>query len=128
MVQLKLIQMQTNLHLTKRFHQLLIRGDRVWQQLKYTPSVRSSSSASPVTLYTGANVVECTADNTATANRTWKTGQTDWISSSFDLIYIVSIYIHTANDALNALSISNKVFVTGSGNNDEWFLDYELVY
>ena len=26
-----------------------------------------------------------------------------------------------------AVSISNKVFVTGSGNDDEWFFDYELV-
>jgi len=104
---------------------LLIRGDRVWQQSGSIPSVRPSSSASPVTLYTGSNVIECTPDNTATANRTWKTGLTDWIPPQFGSTYIVSIYIHTASDAANAASISNKVFVTGSGNNDEWFFDYE---
>ena len=104
---------------------LLIRGDRVWQQSGSIPSVRPSSSATPVTLYTGANVIECTPDSTATANRTWKTGLTDWIPPQFGSTYIVSIYIHTASDAANAASISNKVFVTGSGNNDEWFFDYE---
>jgi hypothetical protein len=104
---------------------LLIRGDRVWQESGSIPSVRPSSSSSPVTLYTGANVIECTPDGTATANRTWKTGLTDWIPPQFGSTYIVSIYIHTASDAANAASISNKVFVTGSGNNDEWFFDYE---
>ena len=47
---------------------LLIRGDRVWQQSGSIPAVRPATSASPVTLYTGANVVECTPDNTAPAN------------------------------------------------------------
>ena len=58
---------------------LLIRGDRVWQQSGSIPSVRPSSTSSIVQVYTGANVVETTEDNTATANRTWKTGLTGWI-------------------------------------------------
>jgi hypothetical protein len=37
----------------------------------------------------------------------------------------VNVYVHTSGDAANAASISNKVFVTGSGNDDEWFFDYE---
>jgi hypothetical protein len=104
---------------------LLIRGDRVWQQSGSIPSVRPSSTTSIVQVYTGANVVETTEDNTATANRTWKTGLTGWIPPQFGSTYIVSVYIHTAGDAANAASISNKVFVTGSGSNDEWFFDYE---
>ncbi len=104
---------------------LLIRGDRVWQQSSSIPSVRPSSTTSIVQVYTGANVVETTEDNTATSNRTWKTGLTGWIPPQFGSTYIVSVYIHTAGDAANAASISNKVFVTGSGNNDEWFFDYE---
>tara|TARA_B100001057_G_C22847743_1_gene949747 strand:+ start:155 stop:1288 length:1134 start_codon:yes stop_codon:yes gene_type:complete len=104
---------------------LLIRGDRVWKQAGSIPSVKPNSSSGVVTCYNGANVVETVADNTATTNRTWKTNQTDWIPTQFGSTYIVSVYIHTAGDAANAASISNKVFVTGSGNNDEWFFDYE---
>ena len=104
---------------------LLIRGDRIWGQASSIPSVRPSSSAGVVTVYAGSTVVETTEDNTATANRTWKTGLTDWIPPQFGSTYIVSVYIHDSGDAANAASISNKVFVTGSGNNDEWFFDYE---
>ena len=87
---------------------LLIRGDRVWQQSGSIPGVKPSSTSSIVQVYTGANVVECTEDNTATANRTWKTGLTGWIPPQFGSTYIVSVYIHTAGDAANAASISNK--------------------
>jgi len=104
---------------------LLIRGDRVWQQSGDIPAVRPSSTSSIVQIYTGSNVIETTEDNTATSNRTWKTGLTGWIPPQFGSTYIVSIYIHTSGDAAGAVSISNKVFVTGSGNNDEWFFDYE---
>jgi hypothetical protein len=104
---------------------LLIRGDRVWQQSADIPGVRPGSTSSIVQLYTGADVVETTEDNTATSNRTWKTGLTGWIPPQFGSTYIVSVYIHTSGDAANAANINNKVFVTGSGNNDEWFFDYE---
>jgi hypothetical protein len=104
---------------------LLIRGDRVWQQSGDIPAVKPSSTSSIVQVYGGANVVECTEDNTATANRTWKTGLTGWIPPQFGSTYIVSVYIHTSDDADNAAVIGNKVFVTGSGNSDEWFFDYE---
>ena len=104
---------------------LLLRGDKVWQQASSIPSVKPSSSASPVTVYTGASTVECTADVTASANRTWKTGLTDWIPPEFGSTYLVNVYVHTSSDAANSESISNKVFITGSGNNDEWFFDYQ---
>ena len=104
---------------------LLVRGDRVWQQSSSIPGVSPSSSSGVVTVYKGAGVTECVPDNTATANRTWKTNLTDWIPPQFGSTYIVNVYIHTAGDAANAASISNRVFVTGSGYNDEWFFDYE---
>lgn len=104
---------------------LLIRGDRVWKQAASIPGVKPGSSSGVVTCYVGASALETTADNTATANRSWKTGVTDWIPPQFGSTYLVNIYIHTSGDAANAASISNKVFVTGSGNDDEWFFDYE---
>ena len=104
---------------------LLLRGDKVWQQAGDIPSVKPSSSSSIVEVYSGSSTVETTEDITATGNRTWKTNLTDWITTEFGSTYLVNVYIHTSGDASNAEDISNKVFVTGSGNNDEWFFDYQ---
>ena len=104
---------------------LLLRGDKVIKDAASIPSTKPGSSSGVVTVYTGASTVECTADITASANRTWKTGFTDWIPPEFGSTYLVNVYIHTSGDASNAESISNKVFITGSGNDDEWFFDYQ---
>jgi hypothetical protein len=101
---------------------LLIRGDTIWAESGSIPSVKPSTTTSPVTIQTA---VEATADITATTNRTWKTGITDWIPTEFGATYLVNVYIHTSGDAAGAESLSNKVFTTGSGNNDEWFFDYQ---
>ena len=104
---------------------LLLRGDKVWQQASSIPGTKPSTSSSPVTVYTGATTVECTADITASSNRTWKTDLTDWIPPEFGSTYLVNVYVHDSSDASNAEDISNKVFITGSGNDDEWFFDYQ---
>ena len=104
---------------------LLLRGDKVWRQAGDIPAVKPGSSSGVVTVYTGATTVETTEDITATANRTWKTGLTDWIPPEFGSTYLVNIYVHDSDDAENAEDISNKLFITGSGNDDEWFFDYQ---
>jgi hypothetical protein len=104
---------------------LLLRGDKVWQQSGDIPGVKPSSTTDVVEVYTGSTTVECTEDITATGNRTWKTDLTDWIPTEFGSTYLVGVYIHTSGDAANAEDISNKVFITGSGNDDEWFFDYQ---
>ena len=104
---------------------LLLRGDKVWQQAGDIPATIPGSSSAVVQVYDSSSPVECTGDITATANRTWKTGSTDWIPPEFGSTYLVSVYVHTASDAGNAVDISNKVFIGGSGNNDEWFFDYQ---
>lgn len=101
---------------------LLVRGDTIWAESGSIPAVKPSTTTSPVTIQTA---IECTADITATTNRTWKTGITDWIPTEFGATYLVNVYIHTSGDAAGAESLSNKVFTTGSGNNDEWFFDYQ---
>jgi len=103
---------------------LPLRADKLMAQASSIPSVLPGSSASPVTVYPTSNPQECTADATSTANRTWKTGLTDWISPEFGSTYQVKIYIHTASDAAGA-SGGDQVFATGSGNDDEWFFDYQ---
>ncbi len=104
---------------------LLLRGDKVLNQANLIPATKPGSSAGVVTCYNTGSPQETTADGTATANRTWKTGLTDWIPPEFGSTYQVKVYIHTAGDASNAASGGDQVFATGSGNNDEWFFDYQ---
>jgi len=104
---------------------LLLRGDNVWANSADIPTVMPSSSANVVTVYPTSAPQECTMDNTATTNRTWKTGLVDWIPPEFGSTYQVKIYIHTSGDAENAAASGTQVFATGSGNNDEWFFDYQ---
>ena len=101
---------------------LLIRGDTIWAESGQIPTVRPSASNSYLTIQTAIEAVE---DITATGNRTWRTGITDWIPTEFGSTYLVNVYIHDSNDAAGAESLINKVFTTGSGNNDEWFFDYQ---
>jgi len=103
---------------------LILRADKVLKQSSSIPSTQPASSTGVVTVYPTSSPIETTLDNTATANRTWKTGQTDWISPEFGSTYQVKVYIHTSSDAAGA-SGGDQVFATGSGNDDEWFFDYQ---
>jgi hypothetical protein len=103
---------------------LLLRGDKVWKQAGVIPAVLPGSSAGVVTVYPTSLPDECTLDGTATANRTWLTGLTDWIPPELGSTYQAKVYIHTSGDAAGA-SGGDQVFATGSGNDDEWFFDYQ---
>ena len=103
---------------------LLIRGDRVWAESGSIPSAIPSSNTSVVRVYSTSLPVETTEDITSTANRTWKTGVTDWIPPEIGSTYQAKVYIHTSGDAANATS-GTQVFAAGSGNNDEWYFDYQ---
>jgi hypothetical protein len=103
---------------------LILRGDKVWQQSGDIPSVLPGSSSGVVTVYPTSLPDECTLDGTATANRTWLTGLTDWIPPELGSTYQAKVYIHTSGDAAGA-SGGDQVFATGSGNDDEWFFDYQ---
>ena len=104
---------------------LLLRGDKTWNQASSIPTTLPGSSAGVVTVYPTSNPVETTNDGTASANRTWKTGHTDWIPPEFGSTYIVKVYIHTASNAGSAAASGDQVFATGSANDDEWFFDYQ---
>ena len=101
---------------------LLMRGDTIWSSSGEIPTVRPTDTTTIVQVRTA---IESTEDITATGNRTWKTGITDWIPTEFGSTYLVNVYIHTSGDAAGAEIMANKVFTTGSGNNDEWFFDYQ---
>ena len=104
---------------------LLLRGDKTWNQASSIPATMPGSSAGVVTVYPTSAPDETTNDNTASTNRTWKTGLTDWIPPEFGATYGVKVYIHTSGDAGNAASGGTQVFAAGSGNNDEFFFDYQ---
>ena len=104
---------------------LLLRGDKTWNQANLIPATIPGSSSGVVTVYPTGTPDETTADGTSTANRTWKTGLADWIPPEFGSTYQVKVYIHAASDAGNAAGSGDQVFATGSGNNDEWFFDYQ---
>jgi len=103
---------------------LLIRGDKIWNQAGDIPTVIPASSSSIVTVYLGASAVECVEDDTSTANRTWKTNSTDWIPPEFGSTYLIKVYSDTSG-AANPTSTGTQLFATGSGNDDEWFFDYQ---
>ena len=104
---------------------LLLRGDNIWSQSGSIPSVQPGSSSSLVTVYPTSTPLECTNDGSASPNRTWLTGVTNWISPEFGATFIIKVYIHTSGDAANAASSVTQVLAAGSGNNDEWFFDYQ---
>ena len=99
---------------------LLLRADKLWGDSADIPDTKPLVGAAPVALYTA----ECTADATATPNRTWKTGYENWIPPQFGATYQVNVYIDSAG-AANPASTGTKIFAAGSGNNDEWFFDYQ---
>ena len=103
---------------------LLMIGDVIWAQAHEIPSTIPGSTTTHVRIYSGTTAVETTEDNTSTANRTWKTGQTDWIPTQFGSTYLVKVYSDTSGVS-DATSTGTQLFPTGSGNDDEWFFDYE---
>lgn len=103
---------------------LLLRGDKIWAQAGNIPTVIPTSATSYVSVYLGASSVETSEDGTATNNRTWKTNLTDWIPPEFGSTYQVKVYVDDPS-ASDPTSTGTQIFATGSGNNDEWFFDYQ---
>ena len=104
---------------------LLLRGDKVWNQANGITAVMPGSNTDVVTVYLTTAPDECAEDNTATASRSWKTGLTDWIPPEFGSTYGVKVYIHTASNVGSAAASGTRVYAAGSGNNDEFFFDYQ---
>ena len=78
---------------------LLLLGGNIWSQSDQIPASIPASSAGVVTVYPSATPVECDVDITASANRTWKTGITNWIPPEVGSTYLVKVYVHDEADA-----------------------------
>ena len=106
---------------------LLMRGDNVWQKANTIPTVIPTSNTATVRIYSdasGSTSVETTADITATANRTWLTNTADWIPPEFGSTYQLKVYIDVGGSD-NPQSNGTQIFAAGSGNEDQWFFDYQ---
>ena len=99
---------------------LLLRADQIWGDAASIPATLPVSSTNIVNL----EIVEATADATATPNRTWFSGYENWIPPQFGATYLVNVYVDNAG-AADPASTGTKLFAAGSGNNDEWFFDYQ---
>ena len=104
---------------------LLLRGDKTWNQANLIPTTMPGSSSGVVTVYGTGAPDETSNDATASTNRSWKTGLTDWIPPEFGATYGVKVYIHDTGSASAAAASGTRVFAGGSGNNDEYFFDYQ---
>jgi hypothetical protein len=105
---------------------LQIRGDKIMRQSGTIPAVMPGANTAIVGVYLTSLPVE-TAKNTdqSVPTQTWKTGLTDWISPEFGSTYQVKVYIAPSGAAGTAGVSTSQVFATGSGNNDQWFFDYQ---
>ena len=107
---------------------LLLRGDNLWTDAASIPSTKPSASNSYVEIYddsgNGTATIQCLPDNTASPNRTWKTNLTDWIPTEFGSTYLVKVYVDSTGSSTPE-STGTQLFASGSGNNDEWFFDYQ---
>jgi hypothetical protein len=100
---------------------LIIKPNEVWSDIGNIPSVMPAANTTVIRIYTE---LETTEDGTATNNRTWKTGTTNWIPPKFGATYQLKVYVDTAGSG-NPASNGTQLFETGSGNNDEWYFDYQ---
>ena len=104
----------------------IIKSTQIWAQDSSIPGVIPSANSSVVQVYldsvSGAH--EFVEDGTATDNRTWKTSITNWIPPTFGATYQVKIYAG-ASDLTDPQTNGTQLFETGSGNDDQWYFDYQ---
>ena len=106
---------------------LLLRGDTIWTQADQIPGT-AAAVAGVVQAYTGANAVECTADNTTVpiggVYPTWETGLTYWIPAEFGSTYNIQIWVDNPS-ASNPTSTGTQIFADGSGGTGQWYYNYQ---
>lgn len=105
---------------------LIIKDADIWNQSGSIPAVIPTANTSIVNIYTDADAdaLEITEDGTATNNRTWKSGVTNWIPPQFGATYQLKVYAAPTSTA-DVQTNGEQLFETGSGNSDEWYFDYQ---
>ena len=101
--------------------ELIIKPSNIWSDGDNIPGTQPAANTTILRIYTE---FETTEDSTATNNRTWKTGATNWVPPSFGSTYQLKVYVDTASSG-NPAANGTQLFETGSSNNDEWYFDYQ---
>ena len=100
---------------------LIIKPAEVWSDVGSIPATIPNANTTVLRIYTE---LETTEDGTATNNRTWKTNTTNWVPPKFGATYQLKVYVDSAGSG-NPASNGTQLFETGSGNDDEWYFDYQ---
>ena len=100
---------------------LIIKPAEIWSDTGSIPSTIPAANTTILRIYTE---LETTEDGTATNNRTWKTNTTNWVPPKFGATYQLKVYVDSAGSG-NPASNGTQLFETGSGNDDEWYFDYQ---
>lgn len=101
--------------------ELIIKPSNIWSDGDNIPGTQPAANTTILRIYTE---FETTEDSTATNNRTWKTGATNWVPPSFGSTYQLKVYVDTASSS-NPAANGTQLFETGSSNDDEWYFDYQ---
>ena len=106
--------------------QLLVSQTNMYQLLVCYLSFFLDNNSSILHVYSDAlsGALETTEDSTSSDNRTWKTNATNWIPPSFGATFQLKVYAAPTGLA-NAQSTGTQLFETGSGNDDQWYYDYQ---
>lgn len=100
---------------------LIIAPSSIWSQAQSIPSLKPASNAGVVAIY---NELEITEDTTSTARRTWKSNIINWIPPVYGATYQLTVYSDSAGSS-NPAANGTQLLETGSGNDDEWYFDYQ---
>ena len=105
---------------------IIVKNNQIWNQSSSIPTTIPTANSSIVQVYldsvSGAH--ETTEDATATDNRTWKTNISNWIPPGFGATYQLKVYA-AASGTNNPQTNGTQLFETGSGNDDQWYFDYQ---
>ena len=104
----------------------IIKGLDIWNQSASIPSTIPSANSSIANVYLDSvsGALQTTEDGASSDNRTWSTGVTNWIPPTFGATYQLKVYA-AASDTNNPQTNGTQLFETGSGNDDEWYFDYQ---
>jgi hypothetical protein len=121
---------------------LQIRGDKILTQASGIPAtltLANTSTTGIVTVYPATAPLEMPQtpvvvdvnnslltrgfDDSVPANRTFRTGLTDWVSPEFGSTYAVRIFTHTAGSVSTASTSGTELSAADGGK--EWFFDYQ---
>ena len=104
----------------------IIKTSQIWAQSGSVPGIIPTANSSIVNVYADSisGALETSEDTTASDQRTWKTNTTNWIPPSFGATYQLKVYAAPTGTA-NVQTNGEQLFETGSGNDDQWYFDYQ---